>query len=1015
MNPDCPACGAIGDDVHYRAKRDDWVCDVCDCVWRLEPPADAVAGTDTAPAVGAFLSYGHADATGFVRRLKADLESRGVHPVWLDSELLDGGALWTVGIEEGIRGSDALLAIMTPHALRPDSICQDEVAWAHMEGKRVVPVRVESDPSLRPSLLLVRRSWVDFTADYESSLQRLVRALRGDETALEHPLRSVAGQRPLDFSRDIAERARGFVGREWLVSELDEWLAGETGRAFVIVGEPGLGKSAIAAHLSQREDAVAVHFCSTGHGDSLAPLAFVANVVAALASRLPSFGDEVARRHPEEAREDAASAFHQLVVEPAHVIDPPEAPQLVIVDALDEAATRDGETIVDLLAVHAQSLPRWLRVVATTRPEAHVTRRLKALAPVELPAARRENLEDVGEYLEDRLKEADLGEDAMESTVMALSEKAAGNFLYAKLVADALLAGDISQAEIDALPPGLDAFYALAFGRAFPDPRAYLAEHAPVLRALAVASAPVPFAILRRATGQEASLLNLRLTELSSYTKVEGADGAATYALYHRSLGEWLRDRELAGAHWCDPAAGHEQLVTALSGNPASDAYAVGCLPGHLRALERWTDLATLLSDGPFLTAALDRDRFEVRRLWTLLAREGRPAAEHYDQLLGASTTPDGLRLRIGVLLHELEAFDRALRVFEDLADSARAGGDRALLHQALGRQALIHRRWGDDHRAMSLHKEEEALCRDLEDPYALQACLGRQGLILRRWGDLHGAMALHEEEARISRELEDPHRLQISLGNQALILRRWCRLEEAMELFKTKERICRERGNPAGLHVALGGQALILRDWGDLEGAMRLQKEKEHICREYGVLTSLQLAFADQADILQDLGDLKGALELRREQERLCRELKYTTGLHGALGGQARILYEMGDLPAATTLFEEQEHMCREMTHPDGLHRALRGRALVLRDLGDLDGAAELLEEAETICRKTESMVGIQEALLGRASVAHRRGDEDEALRLADEALALGSCNAAVTRRLLELRDCLGGSPNEE
>ena len=168
MTPACPACGASGADVRYREKHDDWFCDACDHSWRAASPATEAA--PATPPTPAFISYGHADATDFVRRLKADLEARGVNPVWLDSEMLGGGTLWTVGIEHGIREAGALLAIVTRHGLREDSICHDEVALAATEEKRVVPLRVEPDPVLRPSLLLVRRSWVDFTFDYDAAL-----------------------------------------------------------------------------------------------------------------------------------------------------------------------------------------------------------------------------------------------------------------------------------------------------------------------------------------------------------------------------------------------------------------------------------------------------------------------------------------------------------------------------------------------------------------------------------------------------------------------------------------------------------------------------------------------------------------------------------------------------------------------------------------------------------------------------------------------------------------------------
>ena len=213
----CPACGSP--DTRWRPKRADSVCDACDHAWAGSPPT--VEPVPPPIAVGAFISYGHADASEHALRLRADLAARGVEPVWLDAEMIDAGELWTSAIEEGIRAADVLLAILSPHALRADSICHDEVALAVAEHKRVVPVRASADPGLRPSLLLVRRNWVDFSGDYPAALERLLRAIGGDETGLSHPLASVAGQRPLDFAFDIAERARGFVGRAWLDAEID--------------------------------------------------------------------------------------------------------------------------------------------------------------------------------------------------------------------------------------------------------------------------------------------------------------------------------------------------------------------------------------------------------------------------------------------------------------------------------------------------------------------------------------------------------------------------------------------------------------------------------------------------------------------------------------------------------------------------------------------------------------------------------------------------------------------------
>ena len=56
----------------------------------------------------------------------------------------------------------------------------------------------------------------------------------------------------LDFSEYIAERTLHFTGREWLFREIDDWLDDpKAPQFFILTGDPGIGKSAIASRLKQ--------------------------------------------------------------------------------------------------------------------------------------------------------------------------------------------------------------------------------------------------------------------------------------------------------------------------------------------------------------------------------------------------------------------------------------------------------------------------------------------------------------------------------------------------------------------------------------------------------------------------------------------------------------------------------------------------------------------------------------------------------------------------------------------
>lgn len=145
--------------------------------------------------------------------------------------------------------------------------------------------------------------------------------------------------------------------------------------------------------------------------------------------------EAVAGKKPEKRRATAADAFRELIIETTRSLNQPTG--LIIVDSLDEAMTQEGETIVDVLVKQAPDLPSWLRLVATTRPEDPILRRIRTLNPLELPAACPENLQDLEEYIKARLARqpfADSLGSAAAQTADKIISLAAGNFLYAQLV-----------------------------------------------------------------------------------------------------------------------------------------------------------------------------------------------------------------------------------------------------------------------------------------------------------------------------------------------------------------------------------------------------------------------------------------------------------------------------------------------------------------------------------------------------------------------------------------------------
>ena len=250
-----------------------------------------------------FLSYAHADASGFAERLVRDIETRA-HKVWWDSARIEGGARFDIRIERGILGSDVLASVITKRALEEDCICRDEAFFAFNANKPIVPLRLQAGSG--QSLLFARRSWIDFSSDYDKGLEHLLRYLAGDATALMEPeLAWVSGARPIDSGPELARYLKDFTTRDWLQDRILAWINGSSSRMLAIVGGPGAGKSAIAAWLSLSTafNVVAMHFCDRGNPKTLSGIQFVSSVVAQLHATLPHFAELVSGCEPRGGEE----------------------------------------------------------------------------------------------------------------------------------------------------------------------------------------------------------------------------------------------------------------------------------------------------------------------------------------------------------------------------------------------------------------------------------------------------------------------------------------------------------------------------------------------------------------------------------------------------------------------------------------------------------------------------------------------------------------------------------------
>ena len=85
-----------------------------------------------------FVSYARKDGAEPALRLQKDLTAAGFE-VWIDTQRIEGGASWTVEIEEAIDRAKVVLALLTPGSYASE-ICRAEQLRSLRLDKCVIPL-----------------------------------------------------------------------------------------------------------------------------------------------------------------------------------------------------------------------------------------------------------------------------------------------------------------------------------------------------------------------------------------------------------------------------------------------------------------------------------------------------------------------------------------------------------------------------------------------------------------------------------------------------------------------------------------------------------------------------------------------------------------------------------------------------------------------------------------------------------------------------------------------------------
>ncbi len=546
-----------------------------------------------------------------------------------------------------------------PHRVAPPGLAEALVAEIDKgvlddfrAGGPLAPLMVEGRFTQLLSLHAQHRAALEMILSRQEEILRTWAASASHGYSLEQAYLGPVGERE-------AIEALPFTGRQWLLTEIDAFIAQTDRGYFVIQADAGTGKSAFAVWCAGQRNWPIHDSGFSADARRIGPA--VRNVITQLIKAAERDGDagRAARLHdlvpghrlPAEA--DWSSLLRKALAA--------AAPVTVLVDGLDEADHADRDSLPFGLP---DSLPAGVHIVVTVRtgglphqPRPPVTvcdwnnRTAQQRADM-----RRCLVETVSIHLADLIA-AD-GMDR-ETFIEVLLDRCGDVWLYLHYVVSELLNGTSRPRHIPALPRGLDSYYHNTVERLLRN-ESDRRWRMPLLATLAVAREPLTAEMLTRLSGlddrrQVSAFLSGRFRSFCA------AGTAGRWRLKHGSLNAYLAD---------GPSPDHADTadmadnVRSLRAELADESRAA-----HRRIadyyLDRWGGLAAGLPELAADPALAKRDDgYPLRALVEHLIGAGRDADVH--RLLACGTEEDNTWYA---------AHDAAGRVNGFLTDVAAARG----------------------------------------------------------------------------------------------------------------------------------------------------------------------------------------------------------------------------------------------------------------------------------------------------------------------------------------------------
>ena len=344
-----------------------------------------------------------------------------------------------------------------------------------------------------------------------------------------------------DFKGKIEVLSEKFlVGtRQWF-NELSRWFSDKESKVMILTAGPGIGKSVLAAKVcelyKQSGQLAGCHFCDYRKTNCAKPSSILQSLASQMCDNVVGFRDKLTeilqRKH---SRDSLSDANFLLLNEPLHSLDRCE-PMLIVLDALDESNTGDKSEFLELISDEFLELPKWIKILITSRPELPVRKKLEHFKPLEIRADSDWHMNDVQYFIRESLPNIN------RDIISKLIGECNGSFLYAYYMVTELKEMHVEGESIviDFVPKGISGFYSKQFERL----KKGLQRFKPgilhsFVNVVAASKAPLPIPILVKCMELSDEDYEIRSAIVNNLSEILPVYDDSLTA-YHKSLTDWL-------------------------------------------------------------------------------------------------------------------------------------------------------------------------------------------------------------------------------------------------------------------------------------------------------------------------------------------------------------------------------------------------------------------------------------------------------------------------------------------